>query len=141
MTIRTHLKAGGWLPNHNEALQVRSLKAGDRPIGTNHNEALQVRSTLKAGGTSYQHNEVLQVRSALKAGGLQLGNHNEALQVRTSLKAGGIDLPNHNEALRRKSGPPAISMRRQPRTTGRKADRLELLVVRAGLRAGKRGRR
>jgi hypothetical protein len=28
-------------------------------------------------------------------------------------------------------------MRRQPRTTGRKEDRLELLVVRAGLRAGR----
>ena len=104
----------------------------------NHNEALQVRSTLKAGGTSYQHNEVLQVRSALKAGGVSL-NHNEALQVRTSLKAGGKSL-NHNEALRRDSSRPAISMRRQPRTTGRKADRLELLMVRAGLRAGRRAR-
>ena len=35
---------------------------------------------------------------------------------------------------------PAVSMRRQPITTSRKEDRLELLVVRAGLRAGKRAR-
>ena len=57
------------------------------------------------------------IRTQLKAGGITR-NHNEALQVRTSLKAGGWN--NHNEALRRDSYPLAISMRRQPRTTGRK---------------------
>jgi hypothetical protein len=84
------------------------------------------------------HNEALKIRSALKAGGINL-NHNEALQVKTALKAGGWT-QNHNEALRRDSYPPAISMRRQPRTTSRKADRLELLEVRAGLCAGRRAR-
>ena len=80
----------------------------------------------------------MKIRTQLKAGGVNL-NHNEALRVRTALKAGGFNL-NHNEALRRDSNRPAMSMRRQPRTTGRKADRLELLVVRAGLRAGRRAR-
>jgi hypothetical protein len=116
MTIRTQLKAG---------IRVH-----------NHNEALQVRSALKAGGKSLNHNEALQVRSTLKAGGVSL-NHNEALQVRSSLKAGGKSL-NHNEALRRGLERPTISMRRQPRATGRKEERLELLVVRAGLRAGRK---
>jgi hypothetical protein len=77
------------------------------------------------------------IRTQLNAGGITR-NHNEALQVRTSLKAGGWS--NHNEALRLDSYPPAISMRRQPRTTGRKADRPELLVVRASVRAGRRSR-
>ena len=95
-----------------------------------------MRSALKAGGASLNHNETLQVRSALKAGGHNL-NHNEALRVTTSLKAGGWT-NNHNEAMRRDSYRPVIAMRRQPRTTGRKADRLELLVIRAGLRAGRR---
>lgn len=95
------------------------LKAG-RTGSLNHNEPLQVRSTLKAGGTSYQHNEALQVRSSLKAGGVDLGNHSEPLQVRSTLKAG---------ALRRKI------------RTGSQEDRLRLLVVRAGLKAGKAQRR
>jgi len=93
---------------------------------------------VKAGGEHLNHNEALQVRSALKAGGTNL-NHNEALRVKTALKAGGI-WQNHNEALRRGSDRTTISMRRQPQTTGRKEDRLELLVVRAGLRAGRRAR-
>lgn len=99
---------------------------------------MKIRTHLKAGGWS-NHNEVLQVRSTLKAGKIAL-NHNEVLQVRSALKAGGQDL-NHNEALRRESDRPAVSMRREIRTTARKEDRLELLVVRAGLRAGRRGRR
>jgi len=77
----------------------------------------------------------LQVRSALKAGRLA-ANHSEVLQVRSALKAGGENL-NHNEALRRDSVRPAISMRGEPRTTGRKDNRFELLVVRAGLRGGR----
>ena len=64
-------------------------------------------------------------------------NHSEALQVRTALKAGGLGL-NHNETLVRTTERPAVSMRRELLTTSRKEDRLELLVVRAGLRAGKR---
>ena len=99
---------------------------------------MKIRTQLKAGGVNLNHNEALRVRTALKAGDVSL-NHNEALWVRSTLKAGGFNL-NHNEALRRDSNRPAMSMRRQPRTTGRKADRLELLVVRAGLRAGRRAR-
>jgi len=139
MTIRTHVKAGGeqidrLAANHSEALQVRSaIKAGG--WSNNHNELLKVRSALKAGGLTPNHNEALQVRSAVKAGGVNL-NHCEALQVRSAIKAGGRYL-NHNEALRVGSTPP-IAMLRQPRTTSRKGDRLELLVIRAGLRAGRR---
>jgi hypothetical protein len=118
MTIRTQLKVG-------------------RLIG-NHNEALRVRSAVKAGGEHLNHNEALRVRSTVKAGGKNL-NHNEALRVRSTVKAGGVD-GQHNEALRGESDRPVISMRRQPQTTGRKEDRLELLVVRAGLRAGRRAR-
>lgn len=59
------------------------------------------------------------------------------MKIRTQLEAGGQSL-NHNETLRRESNRPAISMRQQIRTTARKEDRLELMVVRAGLRAGKR---
>ena len=76
------------------------------------------------------------IRTQVKAGGVE-AQHNEALQVRSALKAGGKSL-NHNEALR--TGSPAIAMLRQPRTTSRKEDRLELLVIRAGLRAGRRER-
>ena len=74
-------------------------------------------------------------RTQLKTGKLA-GNHNEALQVRTALKAGGWS-NNHSEALQRATDRPAVSMRRELQTTSRKEDRLELLVVRAGLRAGR----
>ena len=77
------------------------------------------------------------MRTALKAGKIIL-NHNETLQVRTALKAGKLGL-NHNET-QRATDRPAVSMRRQLLTTSRKEDRLELLVVRAGLRAGRRAR-
>jgi hypothetical protein len=97
-----------------------------------HNEALRVRSTVKAGGW-FNHNEALRVRSTVKAGGWF--NHNEALRVRSTVKAGRL-AANHNEGLRTTA--PAIAMLRQPRTTSRKEDRLELLVIRAGLRAGRR---
>ena len=80
--------------------------------------------------------KIMTIRTQLKAGRLA-GNHNEALKVRSTLKAGGVSL-NHNEAMARASERPLISMRRQPRTTTRREDRLELLVVRAGLRAGRR---
>ena len=136
MTIRTQLKAGGIQVNHNEALQVRSNIVWSR--------AMAVRTQLRAGKLSANHNEVLQVRSALKAGGTFL-NHNETLQVRTALKAGrkagGTQHDdNHNEKLERASERQAVSMRRELLTTSRKEDRLQLLVVRAGLRAGRRGR-
>jgi hypothetical protein len=55
------------------------------------------------------------------------GERRTAMTIRTNLRA---DSDNR-----------AISMRRQIRTTATKGDRLELLVVRAGLRAGKRERR
>jgi hypothetical protein len=99
---------------------------------------MTIRTQLKVGRLAGNHSEALQVRSALRAGGVD-GQHNEALRVKTALKAGGI-WENHSEALRRDSGRTVISMRRQPQTTGRKEDRLELLVVRAGLRAGRRAR-
>jgi len=99
---------------------------------------MTMRTQLKAGraGSGDNHNETLKVRTALKAGGKDL-NHNEALQVRTALKAGGIKLPNHNETVRREDKAPAASMRKRTRTTGSTQDRLELLIVRAGLRAGR----
>jgi hypothetical protein len=120
MTIRTHLKAGQIIANHNEAMLLR------------------VRSTIKAGGSSMQHNEALRVRSSVKAGkaGGWDANHSEALRVHSTIKAGGMNMQ-HNETLRRTSDGPSISMRRQPRTASRKDDRLQLLVVRAGLRAGR----
>jgi hypothetical protein len=97
---------------------------------------MTIRTQLKAGGLLRNHNEALKVRTALKAGGENL-NHNEALQVRSTLRAGALGF-NHNEALRRETERPAISMRKQIRWTGSKQDRLALLVVRAGLRAGRR---
>ena len=102
---------------------------------------------MKAGGIStLNHNEALQVRTALKAGRQDLNlNHNEALQVRSAIKAGrgiwGPPLLNHNEALQLATERPAVSMRRElaDRPPAR-TDRLQLLVVRAGLRAGRRAR-
>jgi len=143
MRIRTQIKAGGLdgpgkiVLNHNEVLRVRStVKAGGENL--NHNEALRVRSTVKAGAGYLNHNEALRVRSTVKAGGHNL-NHNEALRVRSTVKAGGRYL-NHSETLRTGSAP-AVAMLRKPRTTSRKEDRLELLVIRAGLRAGRRENR
>jgi hypothetical protein len=45
-------------------------------------------------------------------------------------------LNNHSETFRREPEREAISMRRELHTAARKEDRLELLVIRAGLRAG-----
>ena len=61
------------------------------------------------------------------------------MTTRTQLKAGKL-ATNHNEKMERVSERPAVSMRRQPLMISRKEDRLELLVVRAGLRAGRRAR-
>jgi hypothetical protein len=61
------------------------------------------------------------------------------MKIRTQLKAGGISI-NHNEKLQRATDRQAVSMRRELLTVSRKEDRLELLVVRAGLRAGRRRR-
>lgn len=58
------------------------------------------------------------IRTDIKAGGIRRYT-NEALQVRTGLQGGG--------------------MRRRIVTTSPKDDRLALLVVRAGLRAGRAG--
>ena len=80
------------------------------------------------------------IRTQLKAGGRKLTNHNKALRVRSTIKAGGVEAQ-HNEKLELASDRPAVAMRRQILTASRKEDRLELLVVRAGLRAGKRARR
>jgi hypothetical protein len=68
------------------------------------------------GRLAANHNKALQVRSTLKAGAALISNHSESLQIRSTLKAG---------ALRRKI------------RTGSQEDRLRLLVVRAGLKAGK----
>jgi hypothetical protein len=59
------------------------------------------------------------------------------MTIRTQVKAGKI-AGNHNEALRPAKN--IVWMRRQPLTASRKQDRLELLVVRAGVRAGRRAR-
>ena len=61
----------------------------------------------------------MKIRTQLKAGGI-IANHNEPLQVRTTLKAG--------------------KLRRLLQTTAPRTDRLELMVVRAGLRAGRTAR-
>jgi hypothetical protein len=74
-------------------------------------------------------------RTQLKAGKLAV-NHSEALRVRSTLKAGGI-WENHNETLERAADRPVVSMKRQLMTASRAEDRLALLVVRAGLRAGR----
>jgi hypothetical protein len=79
---------------------------------------MKIRTQLKAGGRKYNHNETLHVRSSLKAGGSSY-QHNETMQTRTGLKAG------------------RLGMRDAVHTTARKEDRLELLVVRAGLKAGR----
>ena len=100
---------------------------------------MKTRTQVKAGGSNLNHNETLNVRTALKSGGTAL-QHNETLHVRTALKAGGVEAQ-HNETFRTPRVK-TIDMRRHPRTTSAKDDRLELLVVRAGLRAGaRRGRR
>ena len=78
------------------------------------------------------------IRTQLKAGALGW-NHNESLRVRSTIKAGRL-AANHNEKQQRASDRSAVAMRRELLTTTRKADRLELLVVRAGLRAGLRAR-
>ena len=78
------------------------------------------------------------IRTQLKAGKLS-ANHSEVLQVRSAIKAGKL-AANHNEKLQRASDRSAVAMRRELLTTTRKEDRLELLVVRAGLRAGLRNR-
>ena len=81
----------------------------------------------------------MRIRTQLKAGKIVL-NHSEALRVRTTVRAGKLSA-NHNEGLRvRQDDREAIAMRRTLHTTSRKDDRLELLVVRAGLRAGRRRR-
>jgi hypothetical protein len=116
MTTRTQLKAGRRM-HHNAALKVRSdVKAGAPSM--QHNEALKVRSAVKAGGAGIQHNEALKVRSAVKAGS-PYANHNEPLKVRSSVKGGIV------RRMTKSSSP---------------ANRLDLMVVRAGLRAG-RGRK
>ena len=72
-------------------------------------------------------------------------SQHKTLRVRTAVKAGGYDIKanvkNHNESFRLQPKP-AIAMRREVRKRSQDGDRLELLVVRAGLRAGwgRRGR-
>ena len=61
------------------------------------------------------------------------------MTIKSQLKAGKLSA-NHNETLQRAADRPAVSMRRELVTSSRREDRLELLVVRAGLRAGRRAR-
>ena len=65
------------------------------------------------------------IRTQLKAGGTTY-QHNETLQVRTARRSGGANN--------------IVWMRGEPLTASRREDRLALLVVRAGLRAGRRAR-
>ena len=103
--------------------------------GANGQHTLKVRTALQAGGLTPNHNETLKVRSALKAGKLS-ANHNDAMRVRTGLNGGGQSL-NHNENIRH-DAVRNVFMRRDLRTIGAGEDRLELMVVRTGLRAGAR---
>jgi hypothetical protein len=59
------------------------------------------------------------------------------MRIRTQIKAGAMKR-NHNEALQVKTGLQGGGMRRRLVTTSPKEDRLALLVVRAGLKAGTR---
>jgi hypothetical protein len=104
---------------------------------------MKIKTQVKVGAIATNHNETLRVRTAVKAGfGKIATNHNEALRVRTSVKAGfGKLATNHNEALQVRTGLQGGKLRKQIVTTSPKEDRLTLLVVRAGLRAGLRGRR
>jgi len=99
---------------------------------------MTTRTQLKAGKLAANHSETLQVRSAIKAGRLA-ANHNGSLRVRSAVKAGKL-ATNHNEKQQHASNRWAVSMRRELLTSNRRNDRLELLVVRAGLRAGRRAR-
>lgn len=63
-----------------------------------------------------------------------------ALRVRTSLAIGTLTT-NNSEVFSRARAAKAVSMRRELKTTGARADRLELMVVRTGLRAGRRIRK
>jgi len=76
----------------------------------------------------------MKTRTQLKAGSRYTGNHNEALRVRSTVKAGGVSV-NHNETLAVRSSLKAGKPRRKTTTPN---DRLNLMFVRAGLRAGRR---
>ena len=58
------------------------------------------------------------------------------MKIRTQLKA-GAHAWNHNETVQVKTGLKGGKMRNRLVTTSAKEDRLALLVVRAGLRAGR----
>jgi len=75
------------------------------------------------------------IRTQLKAGSRYTGNHNESLRVRSTVKAGGVSV-NHNETLAVRSSLKAGKPRRKTATPTN--DRLNLMFVRAGLRAGRR---
>jgi hypothetical protein len=62
------------------------------------------------------------------------------MTIRTQVKAGGVSI-NHNDALRVKSTLKAGAIRRRLETTAPRDERLALLVVRAGLKAGARRKR
>ena len=61
------------------------------------------------------------------------------MTIRTQLKAGKI-ATNHNETLQVRTGLQGGKLRKRLVTTSPKEDRLTLLVVRAGLRAGRDAR-
>jgi hypothetical protein len=88
---------------------------------------------------SKEEMRIMKIRTQLKAG--KRMNHNETMRVRTAVAAGKI-ATNHNEPLQVRTGLKGGKLRKQIVTTSPKEDRLTLLVVRAGLRAGRlRGRR
>jgi hypothetical protein len=76
----------------------------------------------------------MKIRTQLKAG-KRMSNHNEALRVRTAVKAGKM-ATNHNESVQVRTGLKAGKLRKRLATSGPKEERLALLIVRAGLRAG-----
>ena len=99
---------------------------------------MNIRLQLRAGKLSANHSEALRVQSSIIAGRAGLNqNHNEALRIRSSIKPGGTHL-NHSETLNLRWPVKIIGLRQVVKTTANQSDRLELLVVRAGVRAGGR---
>jgi hypothetical protein len=115
MPVKTAVKAGALVPNHNETLgglRVKTaLKAGDPAVPlaltVNHNETsaigIRVKTAVKAGALVPNHNETLtggsSITEDLNAGSeiedTELASIAAALRVRTGLLAGvaGHSLP------------------------------------------------
>ena len=81
----------------------------------------------------------MRIRTPLKAGRINAGreslNHRETVQVPPASKAGeASDQQDERRRVRSAPKPGRLALRVSIRTSARKGDRLELLVVRAGLK-------